>query len=122
MAIRTKASAVNRKRRQPPTALTPNQRRLLAKQLHEGLLQTLSAASILARVVVTRCKNLSAPVLEVMSLKETIDAAIDETRALLRQLQTPEHLTTGPSRPKPVRLLPPSRKPRARKRKHVAHR
>src|SRR5690242_18961113 len=62
----------------------------LAKQLHEGLLQTLSAADILARCVSLRAKSEPAlPMPEFQRLQDTIDAAIDEARQLIRQLQPP---------------------------------
>ena len=65
------------------------ERHEMAKQLHEGLLQTLSAASILSRVVSLRIRNTPESVSEIQRLQEMIDTAIDQTRALLRQLQAP---------------------------------
>jgi two-component system, NarL family, sensor kinase len=74
-----------------------HEKRLLAHQLHEGLIQTLSAASILASVLALRSRPAALKDLapESRQLQNTIDAAIDETRLLLRQLQPPDFEGAG---------------------------
>ncbi|MFO1499284.1 MAG: hypothetical protein U1G07_12960 [Verrucomicrobiota bacterium] len=60
----------------------------VAKQLHEGLLQTLSAASILVRVLALKAKGrLVLPQPEFGRLEEIIDSASDEARLLIKGLQ-----------------------------------
>jgi signal transduction histidine kinase len=87
--VRT-TSQPKRKQDRAVVEMTEREKRGLAKQLHEGLLQTLSAASILARVVAMRSRNQAAfPGPEFQRLQDTIDSAIDEARVLIRQLQPP---------------------------------
>ncbi len=69
--------------------LVEREKRFFARQLHEGVLQTLSAASILARVVARHAKVPTAGSSEFAHLQELIDVAIDEARLLIRQIQTP---------------------------------
>jgi signal transduction histidine kinase len=81
----------NRKQDQALVDITEREKQIMARQLHEGLLQTLSAASILSRVVAMRAKETtSLPAPEFTRLQETIDSAIDEARLLIRQLQPPD--------------------------------
>jgi hypothetical protein len=86
----TRVSRRNRLKPAPTLVeVTERQNRNLAGQLHEGVLQLLSAASILTRVVGTRARNLPAQIPELPRLVETVDSAIDEARLLIRHLQTP---------------------------------
>lgn len=79
-----------RKESQLRIEIAEREKRGVARHLHDGLLQTLSAASILSRVVAMRASQTGAlPAAEFARLQETIDSAVDEARLFIRQLQLP---------------------------------
>jgi signal transduction histidine kinase len=72
------------------------EKQAVAVVLHDGLAQSLTALSVLARIVANRLKRASmADIAEITVLQETIDNAMDETRLLIRDLKPPDFAEDG---------------------------
>lgn len=72
------------------------EKQIIAHELHEGLAQSMTALSVLAKVVAHRLESVPALPTEVyQQLQRVIEEAMDETRLLIHTLRRPEQVPEG---------------------------